>query len=50
MFQSKKYIEQRHGIESANREDHLKLLVQEYQVTQSQGIVIKAQIANASLD
>ncbi|KAI8365594.1 hypothetical protein BD560DRAFT_401998 [Blakeslea trispora] len=37
MFQSKKYIEQRHGKESANRKDHLKSLVQEYKVTQDQG-------------
>ncbi|OBZ88909.1 Armadillo repeat-containing protein 7 [Choanephora cucurbitarum] len=52
MFQSKKYIEQRHGKESANREDHLKLLVQEYQVTQSQEAKqqILANLANFAYD
>ncbi|KAI8372511.1 hypothetical protein EDC96DRAFT_572739 [Choanephora cucurbitarum] len=52
MFQSKKYIEQRHGKESANREDHLKLLVQEYQVTESQDAKhqILANLANFAYD
>ncbi|RCH87807.1 Armadillo repeat-containing protein 7 [Rhizopus stolonifer] len=52
MFQSKSYIEKRHGKDKANRTDYLTQLVQEYQVTTSQEArqQILAHLANFAYD
>ncbi|KAI8080787.1 uncharacterized protein B0P05DRAFT_469103 [Gilbertella persicaria] len=42
MFQSKSYIEKRHGKDKANRTDYLTQLVQEYQVTTNTQYSIEA--------